>query len=99
MSDERNYELHEFDEWSRNFAACAANGGEFGAALRRVASRHCERSEAIQGKSVWKAIDLDCFVPRNDAKRIKRQRQPNLCPFRHLRLKFSQTNLRNSCNS
>ena len=64
MGDERNYELHEFDEWSGNFAACAANGDEFGAALRRFASLHCERSEAIQGKSVWKAIDLDCFVPR-----------------------------------
>ena len=48
MGDERNYELHEFDEWSRNFAACAANGDDCCAASRRVASRHCERSEAIQ---------------------------------------------------
>lgn len=31
------------------------------------ASRHCERSEAIQ----CEASCLDCFVPRSDAKRVK----------------------------
>ena len=73
----RNYELHEIEDStksmeqiaSQEFAACATNGDELCAALRRVASRHCERSEAIQGTSLWKANNLDCFVvpPRNDA--------------------------------
>ena len=35
--------------------------------LRIVESEICERSEAIQRTSLF----LDCFVPRNDAKRLK----------------------------
>ena len=43
-----NYGLHEWNELRcKNFAASAANWDEFVAALRRVALRHCERSEAI----------------------------------------------------
>jgi len=46
-----------------------------------VASRHCERSEAIQET----VFSLDCFVvpPRNDAKRVgaKRRLFPKFCVF------------------
>ena len=34
-------------------------------------SRHCERSEANQDSITHQLNRLDCFVPRNDAKRVK----------------------------
>jgi O-antigen ligase len=48
-------------------------GGIFGV-LFLMRTRHCERSEAIQGTSSSKSDVLDCFVvpPRNDAKRGNR---------------------------
>ena len=48
-------------------------GGIFGV-LFLMRTRHCERSEAIQGTSLSKSDVLDCFFvpPRNDAKRGNR---------------------------
>ena len=55
-------------------------GGIFGV-LFLMRTRHCERSEAIQGTSSSKSDVLDCFVvpPRNDAKRGNRGND-GLCP-------------------
>ena len=69
--------------------------------LRVIANAVKQSREKAYGKQlIWIASFLanrrfDNAKRVNDAKRVKRQRQYNLCPFRRLRLKFSQTNL---CN-
>ena len=63
MYNERNYELHEFDEWSRNFAACAANGDEFGLL-------HFVRNDAKRVKICGSQIRInsDACVPNSKMK-------------------------------
>ena len=48
-----------------------AAGGFYGI-MMLVRFRHCERSEAIQGTASLRSNGLDCFVPRNDAKRVNK---------------------------
>ena len=57
----------------KRFLDVATDGNNLAAAMR-----HCERSEAIQSISFRKAISLDCFVPRNDAKRRGAKRRRSL---------------------